>query len=239
MTILRDDSIALVQEGGSPLRIDGIETGSRKAEAPVGVCNRWTGRLAQRQRVQECPRQESNLALDLRRVACLRHTPRTSQKLGIPRLGVEPGLAASKTAVRPPHSRGVPLPGVEPGPRPSEGRMPSLTLQGHAAGAQGFEPCSSGLEPESSPTRTPLFVENVPDRIRTGAICLTSRHAATYTTDTAEGAGFEPARLIAARVPGGSRLQVGWPFRLQGRIGGTGIEPVTSGMSHRRSGLLS
>ena len=26
---------------------------------------------------RQCPRQESNLAYDLRRVACLRHTPRT------------------------------------------------------------------------------------------------------------------------------------------------------------------
>ena len=43
----------------------------------------------------------------------------------IPRPGIEPGLAASKTAVRPTHSRGsselMPLPGIEPGLQPSEG----------------------------------------------------------------------------------------------------------------------
>jgi hypothetical protein len=42
--------------------------------------------------------------------------------VAIPRPGVEPGLAASKTAVRPTHSQGfsqsMPLPGVEPGLQP-------------------------------------------------------------------------------------------------------------------------
>src|SRR5262245_49514427 len=41
--------------------------------------------------------------------------------------GVEPGPAASKAAVRPPHSQRppaiMPSPGVEPGLRPSEGRV--------------------------------------------------------------------------------------------------------------------
>ena len=53
----------------------------------------------------------------------------------VPHPGIEPGLAASKAAVRPPHSRGksrVPSPGVEPGLRPSEGRVPSVTLQGRS-----------------------------------------------------------------------------------------------------------
>ena len=51
----------------------------------------------------------------------------------VPHPGIEPGLAASKAAVRPPHPRGnsrVPSPGVEPGLRPSGGRVPSVTLQG-------------------------------------------------------------------------------------------------------------
>src|SRR5262249_32878736 len=47
------------------------------------------------------PRQESNLVYDLRRVACLRHTPRT-----VPHRGIGPRLAASKAAVLPAHSQG-------------------------------------------------------------------------------------------------------------------------------------
>src|SRR5262249_20426838 len=80
-----------------------------------------------------CPRQESNLVYDLRRVACgFRHTPRTlasalsiiSQGGRVPCPGVEPGPTASKAAVRPAHPQGImPSPGVEPGPRPSEGRV--------------------------------------------------------------------------------------------------------------------
>jgi hypothetical protein len=86
-----------------------------------------------------CPRQESNLVPDLRRVACASVTPRghlSKQDLcRVPHPGIEPGLAASKTAVRPPHSRGnkpVPSPGVEPGLRPSGGRVPSVTRQGRS-----------------------------------------------------------------------------------------------------------
>ncbi len=53
----------------------------------------------------------------------------------IPRPGIEPGLAASKAAVRPSHPRGnsrVPSPGVEPGLRPSESRVPSVTRRGRS-----------------------------------------------------------------------------------------------------------
>jgi hypothetical protein len=59
----------------------------------------------------------------------------TRQCSPVPRPGIGPGLAVSKTAVRPPHSRGnkpVPLPGVEPGLRPSGGRVPSVTRQGRS-----------------------------------------------------------------------------------------------------------
>jgi hypothetical protein len=69
-------------------------------------CSRSPGHLAPASSVG-CPRQESNLDCDLRKVACLRHTPRTSS---IPRPGVGPGLAASKAAVRPTHSRGMECP---------------------------------------------------------------------------------------------------------------------------------
>jgi hypothetical protein len=64
----------------------------------------------------ECPRRESNLVFDLRRVACESITPRgraNRSGTGIiggpdraPCPGVEPGLTASKAAVRPPHSQG-------------------------------------------------------------------------------------------------------------------------------------
>jgi hypothetical protein len=89
-------------------------------------CSRSPGRLAPASRTK-CPRQELNLVHDLRRVVCESVTLRGLDTDRIPRPGIEPGLAASKTAVRPSHSRGtvgrVPSPGVEPGPRPSEGRM--------------------------------------------------------------------------------------------------------------------
>jgi hypothetical protein len=84
-----------------------------------------------------CPRQESNLVSDLRKVVCASVTPRglrsKRDRSRAPHPGIEPGLAASKAAVRPPHPRGnsrVPSPGVEPGPRPSESRVPSVTRRG-------------------------------------------------------------------------------------------------------------
>jgi hypothetical protein len=90
----------------------------------------------------KCPRQELNLVFDLRRVAC--DPPHSEDvvsllfgcRIGqIPRQGVEPRLAVPKTAVRPSHSPGnnnstVSRPGVEPEPRPSEGRMRSITPSG-------------------------------------------------------------------------------------------------------------
>src|SRR5262249_24809858 len=84
-----------------------------------------------------CPRRESNPVSDLRKVVCASVTPRgLRSKRGrsrAPHPGIEPGLAASKAAVRPPHPRGnsrVPSPGVEPGLRPSESRVPSVTRRG-------------------------------------------------------------------------------------------------------------
>jgi hypothetical protein len=67
------------------------------------------GRLAvwlQRRGV-ECPRQELNLILDLRRVVCESVTLRGLDHGTVPRQGIGPCLAASKTAVRPTHSRGA------------------------------------------------------------------------------------------------------------------------------------
>ena len=99
-------------------------------------CSRSPGRLAPASRTK-CPRQELNLVHDLRRVVCESVTPRGQDLNDVPRPGIGPGLAASKTAVRPTHSQGVaislpfdlvqsesvPSPGVEPGLRPSEGRV--------------------------------------------------------------------------------------------------------------------
>ena len=54
----------------------------------------------------ECPCQESNLVYELRGLAC---DPAHSKDVlsSVPRQGVEPRLAASKTAVRPSHSQGM------------------------------------------------------------------------------------------------------------------------------------
>ena len=102
----------------------------RQAPAPCGLRNS-SG--------ESCPRQELNLVLDLRGVVCASVTPRgqRSEKnhREVPHPGIEPGLAASKAAVRPPHPRGrsrVPSPGIEPGLRPSESRVPSVTRRGRS-----------------------------------------------------------------------------------------------------------
>src|SRR4051812_12125158 len=94
-------------------------------------CRRSPGRLApassdgnRNRALARCPRQESNLVYDLRKVACKSPTLRGRLVLfPILRPGAEPGLAASKTAVLPTHSQRMPSPGVEPGLRPSESRV--------------------------------------------------------------------------------------------------------------------
>jgi hypothetical protein len=67
------------------------------------------GRLAVwlQRRLFERPRQELNLVLDLRRVVCDSVTLRGLDAVAIPHPGIEPGLAVSKTAVHPAHSREV------------------------------------------------------------------------------------------------------------------------------------
>lgn len=100
----------------------------------------------------ECPRQESNLILDLRGVACLlRHTPRTCCQC--PTRESNPVLQDRSLPCYPSHSQGmdattwprllnvakfmprrlsqVSRPGLEPGPGPSEGPMLSTTPSGH------------------------------------------------------------------------------------------------------------
>ena len=69
---------------GSESPTDRGRVGSSVRETPVGVeptSSRFAGgRPAVRLQRRECPRQESNLAFDLRRVACLRHTPGTPDR---------------------------------------------------------------------------------------------------------------------------------------------------------------
>ena len=121
-------------------------------------CSRWPGRLAP-----------------------------ASRKRSMSSPGVEPGPRPSHGRVPPPHPEDCDAPpGSRTRPCGFEGRRASATLAGmpfcqesnlgfnrlnvacrpshskgprdaEAAGAQGFEPCPSGLEPESSPRRTPLL----------------------------------------------------------------------------------
>ena len=72
-----------------------------------------------------------------------RHTPRTI--VPPPGSRTRPGGFEDRRAFR--HTRGgrrcMPLPGVEPGLRPSEGRVPSVTLQGRFTFRQGRRPDSN------------------------------------------------------------------------------------------------
>jgi hypothetical protein len=108
-------------------------------------CGRSPGRLAPASfsSRRECPRQESNLAFDLRKVACLRHTPRTKYQ-----------------------QTSVPPPGVEPGLRPSESRVPSVTLQGQdrtSRGARIRTLCAGFGSPLLSQEHTPRKILNQAD----------------------------------------------------------------------------
>ncbi len=95
----------------------------------------------------QCPCQESNLVYDLRRVACIHHTPRTMRK--IPHRGIEPRPTALKAVMRPPHSQGmqsISRPGIEPGPGPSESPMQSATPSGQSGPTTGFAPACFRLQ---------------------------------------------------------------------------------------------
>lgn len=84
-------------------------------------------------RGKKCPRQESNLVYDLRRVAC---SPSHSKDVHIstpprnrtPSCGSEDRRASITLAE---HQHSVSRPGLEPGPGPSEGPMRSATPSGH------------------------------------------------------------------------------------------------------------
>jgi hypothetical protein len=130
-----------------------------------------------------CPRQESNLALDLRRVACAPSHPEDVSECShtIPRPGVEPGLAASKAAVPSATLAGSAL---------ARSRTWSATFGGSRANpshSKGYESSSkptAGLEPAST--------------------CLQDRRLAfrprRQYPDAAGVQGFEPClRVLEAR----------------------------------------
>jgi hypothetical protein len=97
------------------------------------------------------PRQESNLAYDLRGVACcIRHTPRTFPQQ-CPADESNAVLQFRRLPCCPAHSQGAitaSRPGVEPGPGPSEGPMRSVTPSGlnNKGPTTGFAPASRGLQ---------------------------------------------------------------------------------------------
>ena len=133
-----------------------------------------------------------------------------------PHPGIEPGLAASKTAVRPPHSRGnepVPSPGVEPGLRPSGGRVPSVTRRGRS---RSRRPGSNRHEPAYKAGASPFghVGGSRGARIRTlcagfGGPLLSQEHAPVNGPGSCRGGGrFRPVRAPTRRcrvLGGGTR----------------------------------
>ena len=138
-----ESPVAGAKTHGGPLRL--LERGVR-ASSLLHLAVRVLTEIAQsyctrlvpscRPTASKCPRQESNLVLDLRRVACeIRHTPRTYL---VARRGIEPRLADPKSAVPSVTLAGrlcpVARPGVEPGPTASEADMLSGTPTGQFQG---------------------------------------------------------------------------------------------------------
>lgn len=79
----------------------------------------------------QCPCQESNLVYDLRRVACVHHTPRTNNTP--PRNRTSPDcFEGSHASSTPAGHEPVSRPGIEPGPGPSESPMRSATPSGQS-----------------------------------------------------------------------------------------------------------
>lgn len=169
--------------------------------------------------IDRCPRQGSNLALDLRTVACV---PTHPEDIGnVPRPGIGPGPAASNTAVRPTHSRGIPSPGIEPGLRPSEGRVRNPSHSegretGRDSGQQGREDLNPVREfwrlaalPGARPSVCPTGFEPAPTASQAGMLPFTPRAQR-------KGRDSNPQGCSLARVPGGSRHRdrVALPSRL-------------------------
>lgn len=144
----------------------------------------------------QCPRQESNLAYDRRRVACLHHTPRTisiptwtrtrAQTFGGSDASATPSGqnergsgTAERGTVR--HSA-FPLPrsaferaggGIRTHINRITGAVPfCVEPRRRSAGAQGFEPCAAVLEAAYSPRSTLLQVRSGECGVRSERQCL-------------------------------------------------------------------
>lgn len=138
-----------------------------------------------------CPRQESNLGLDLRTVGCIRHTPGTCSQ-------ADSTLARNRTwpsAFGEPHAS-------------TTIRGPSFVLFHNSAGAQGFEPCARVLEARCSPRSTPRSNAGYPPGIEPGASGLTTPvdgHVADTILPQRKGRESNPqghpARPPSKRVP--------------------------------------
>lgn len=203
--------------------------------------------------IKICPRQESNLALDLRRVVCLRHTPRT-------------GFHGNSTNNPPSGNRTQPC--------GFEGRRASSTLAGSAlARSRTWASTFGGSRAVRHTPRAGFSSRGARIRtlsIRVGAgvlsyedtpvccdlwfpldlMCLAGLEPAPSASQAGmlpltpqtqrKGRDSNPQGCSLARVPGGSRLQVRVALPSNPpTVGGEGVEPTASGMSYRRSGLLS
>ena len=145
-----------------------------------------------------------------------------------------------------PRAQSKPTAGVEPASTCLQGRRLTVRPRRRQAGAQGVEPCPRVLEARCSPRSTPLKIDparlasssparesrpGCPAGVEPVASSSTgSRAAVTPRTPSeagpepparavAEGAGVEPARLIARPLSRRVPSPIGWPFRIVGPSG--------------------
>jgi hypothetical protein len=215
--------------------------------------------------VKKCPRQESNLAYDRRRVACLRHTPRTFQYPDLDSnqgpdlrrvrcirytIGTTRAGGGGRThMVR--LTRAAPF-SVEPHRQYHGARSVSEGCSVHkhvSRSARIRTLCGwfgiSLLSQEHAPVNRPVCLAG----IEPGTPRFTASYASRYTTDTVnQRRGWESnpqglaARSLSRRGPSPYRVarpkQIG-PMRPIGPIGRVvpgGIEPPISSVSGRRLG---
>ena len=104
-------------------------------------CSRSPCRLAPALSFVQCPRQESNLVFDLRRVACKSATLRGRFPFSAPPRNRTSSCSFEDCrAVRHTRRASVSRPGLEPGSGPSEGPMRSLTPSRRSVSRPGVEP---------------------------------------------------------------------------------------------------
>ena len=103
------------------------------------------------------PTRESNPALRLRRPPCVRHTRR--EKAECPRQESNLVLDLRGVACRPPHAKGPNEADgrARTGMNLLTRQGPHHSATSAGAGAQGFEPCPRVLEARCSPRSTPLY----------------------------------------------------------------------------------